>query len=183
MFYGPFCKHCHDIADEFIKLSDRVAADKFPFKICAINGMAYQNILKDEGVRSFPTLVVYYDGKYTFYEGGRTTIEMYDFLKRALYGTIRTLTKVKEIEKITAESKKVLVATDKPFAAVAVKGIKEVVEKAGYELVLLEKYGKKEKLLEIKEFDELNIGHSIISKAVFTGLENAVREMKELLSV
>ena len=38
------------------------------------------------------------------------------------------------------------------------------------------------KLLEIKEFDELNIGHSIISKAVFTGLENAVREMKSLLS-
>ena len=38
------------------------------------------------------------------------------------------------------------------------------------------------KLLEIKEFDELNIGHSIISKAVFVGLENAVKEMKALLS-
>ncbi len=37
------------------------------------------------------------------------------------------------------------------------------------------------KLLEIREFDELNIGHSIISKAVFTGLENAVIEMKNLL--
>jgi len=36
--------------------------------------------------------------------------------------------------------KKVLVATQKPFAAVAVKGIREIVEKAGYELVLLEKY-------------------------------------------
>ena len=37
------------------------------------------------------------------------------------------------------------------------------------------------KLLEIKEFYELNIGHSIISKAVFTGLEKAVRDMKDLL--
>ena len=37
------------------------------------------------------------------------------------------------------------------------------------------------KLMEIKEFDELNIGHSIISKAVFCGLENAVKEMKKLL--
>jgi D-3-phosphoglycerate dehydrogenase / 2-oxoglutarate reductase len=36
--------------------------------------------------------------------------------------------------------KKVLVATDKPFAAVAVKGIREIVEGAGYELMLLEKY-------------------------------------------
>lgn len=35
---------------------------------------------------------------------------------------------------------KVLVATEKPFAAVAVDGIREVVEKAGGELLLLEKY-------------------------------------------
>ena len=28
---------------------------------------------------------------------------------------------------------------------------------------------------------ELNIGHSIISRAVFTGLDNAVREMKQLI--
>ena len=38
------------------------------------------------------------------------------------------------------------------------------------------------KLLEIEGFDELNIGHSIISKAVFVGLENAVIEMKNLIS-
>jgi D-3-phosphoglycerate dehydrogenase len=35
---------------------------------------------------------------------------------------------------------KVLVATDKPFAPVAVKGIRKVVEDAGFELVLLEGY-------------------------------------------
>jgi D-3-phosphoglycerate dehydrogenase len=36
--------------------------------------------------------------------------------------------------------KKILVATDKPFAAVAVNGIRKIVEEAGHELVLLEKY-------------------------------------------
>ncbi|TVR43340.1 MAG: 3-phosphoglycerate dehydrogenase [Bacteroidia bacterium] len=36
--------------------------------------------------------------------------------------------------------KKVLVATEKPFAPAAVDGIREVLDKAGYELVLLEKY-------------------------------------------
>lgn len=43
---------------------------------------------------------------------------------------------------------KVLIATDKPFASEAVKGIKGVIEKAGYELVLLEKYTEKKQLLE-----------------------------------
>ncbi|MFZ4402158.1 MAG: NAD(P)-dependent oxidoreductase, partial [Bacteroidales bacterium] len=35
---------------------------------------------------------------------------------------------------------KVLIATDKPFAKVAVDGIRKIVEDAGFELVLLEKY-------------------------------------------
>lgn len=36
-------------------------------------------------------------------------------------------------------------------------------------------------LLCIKEIEEFNIGHSIIARAVFVGLERAVREMRELL--
>ncbi len=36
--------------------------------------------------------------------------------------------------------KKVLIATEKPFAPVAVDGIREVLDKAGYEMILLEKY-------------------------------------------
>ena len=43
---------------------------------------------------------------------------------------------------------KVLVATEKPFAANAVKAIKEEIEKAGHELVLLEKYIEKAQLLD-----------------------------------
>lgn len=44
--------------------------------------------------------------------------------------------------------KKVLVATEKPFAPEAVSAIKEVVEKAGYEFALLEKYTSNDELLE-----------------------------------
>ena len=42
---------------------------------------------------------------------------------------------------------KVLIATEKPFAAPAVAGIKEIIEKAGFELALLEKYTEKAQLL------------------------------------
>jgi pyridoxine 5-phosphate synthase len=37
-------------------------------------------------------------------------------------------------------------------------------------------------VVAIPEIEEVNIGHSIISHAVFVGLERAVREMKELIS-
>lgn len=42
---------------------------------------------------------------------------------------------------------KVLVATQKPFAPVAVQGIKDILTPAGYELALLEKYTDKQDLL------------------------------------
>ena len=38
--------------------------------------------------------------------------------------------------------KKVLVATEKPFAKPAVDGIRKIIESAGYELILLEKYSE-----------------------------------------
>ena len=43
---------------------------------------------------------------------------------------------------------KVLVATEKPFAKVAVDGIRKEIEAAGYELALLEKYTDKAQLLD-----------------------------------
>ncbi|MBP6260609.1 MAG: 3-phosphoglycerate dehydrogenase [Paludibacter sp.] len=43
---------------------------------------------------------------------------------------------------------KVLIATDKPFAKVAVDGIRKEIEEAGFELALLEKYTEKQQLLD-----------------------------------
>ncbi len=53
---------------------------------------------------------------------------------------------------------KVLIATEKPFAAAAVSGIKEVIEGAGYEVALLEKYTEKSQLLSaVADVDALII--------------------------
>ena len=53
---------------------------------------------------------------------------------------------------------KVLVATEKPFAAAAVNGIKAEIEAAGNELVLLEKYTEKAQLLDaVKDADAMII--------------------------
>ena len=62
---------------------------------------------------------------------------------------------------------KVLVATDKPFAKVAVDGIKSVVEEAGYELALLEKYGDKSNLLAaVADADAIIIRSDVVDAEV-----------------
>lgn len=63
--------------------------------------------------------------------------------------------------------KKILVATEKPFAAVAVNGIKEVASAAGYEVVLLEKYKSKAELLAAVEgVDAIIIRSDIVDAEV-----------------
>lgn len=68
---------------------------------------------------------------------------------------------------------KVLVATEKPFAAVAVDGIREVIEGAGYELVLLEKYASKQDLLNaVADVDAIIIRSDIVDKEVLDAANN-----------
>ena len=65
-------------------------------------------------------------------------------------------------------SMKILVATEKPFAAVAVNGIRKVAEEAGYELCLLEKYTDRSMLLEaVADADALIVRSDIIDAEVF----------------
>lgn len=63
---------------------------------------------------------------------------------------------------------KILVATDKPFAAEAVEGIKNTIDNAGFELALLEKYKDKNDLLEaVSDVDAAIIRSDIFDAAVF----------------
>ncbi|MCX6257348.1 MAG: 3-phosphoglycerate dehydrogenase [Bacteroidia bacterium] len=69
--------------------------------------------------------------------------------------------------------KRILVATDKPFAKVAVDKIREVVVKAGYELVLLEKYTTKQELLDaVANVDAMIIRSDIADKEVINAGKN-----------
>ncbi len=62
---------------------------------------------------------------------------------------------------------KILVATDKPFAPVAVEGIRNEIEAAGHQLALLEKYGNKETLLKaVADADALIIRSDVIDEEV-----------------
>lgn len=70
---------------------------------------------------------------------------------------------------------KVLIATEKPFAAVAVEGIKKEIEAAGLELALLEKYTEKQQLLEaVADAAALIIRSDKIDNEVF----DAAKELK-----
>lgn len=68
---------------------------------------------------------------------------------------------------------KILVATEKPFAAVAIDGIRKVAEDAGAELALLEKYTDREQLLKaVADADALIIRSDKVGADVFAAAPN-----------
>lgn len=69
---------------------------------------------------------------------------------------------------------KILVATEKPFAAAAVDGIREVVEAAGHTLALLEKGTKADLVEQVKDAAGLIVRSDIVDKDVF----DAAKELK-----
>ena len=70
---------------------------------------------------------------------------------------------------------KILVATEKPFAAAAVEGIRKEIESAGHELALLEKYTEKQQLLDaVKDADAMIIRSDKVDAEVL----DAARQLK-----
>lgn len=69
--------------------------------------------------------------------------------------------------------RKVLIATDKPFAKEAVEAIKAVAVKAGYELSLLEKYTEKQQLIDaVAKAEAVIIRSDKIDKEVIDNAKN-----------
>lgn len=68
---------------------------------------------------------------------------------------------------------KILIATEKPFAPVAVKGIKDVASAAGYDVAVLEKYTERGQLLEaVGDADALIVRSDKINDDVFNAGKN-----------
>lgn len=69
--------------------------------------------------------------------------------------------------------KKILVATEKPFAKAAVEGIKKIVTDAGFEFMLLEKYTEKADLIKaVSQANAVIIRSDIIDKEVIDASPN-----------
>ncbi|KPK80623.1 MAG: 3-phosphoglycerate dehydrogenase, partial [Bacteroides sp. SM23_62_1] len=68
---------------------------------------------------------------------------------------------------------KILVATEKPFASVAVNQMRQITEEAGFDLILLEKYKDQSDLIgAAKQVDALIVRSDIIDRQVINEANN-----------
>ena len=67
---------------------------------------------------------------------------------------------------------KILVATEKPFAAVAIDGIKKVIQESGNELLLLEKGSREDFKKAVAEAEGLIVRSDIVDKEILDAAKN-----------
>ena len=86
----------------------------------------------------------------------------------------KAATDIDFIHLIESTGMKILVATEKPFAKEAVDGIRRIVEDAGYELALLEKYTDKAQLLAaVADVDALIVRSDKVTNLKIVGRAGA----------
>lgn len=77
-FFDPFCTHCIRMAPAFERLgAEFVGTD---VKVAEINCPQHYEICGQQGIRSFPTMFLYLNGRLLEYRGNRETDDMKNFL-------------------------------------------------------------------------------------------------------
>ena len=77
LYYAPWCPHCKPVKPLFEELKTKYEN----VKIQTINGDENPEILKERGIKGYPTIVLTVNGKDITFEGERTAEKLQEFIQ------------------------------------------------------------------------------------------------------
>ncbi|XP_066299646.1 uncharacterized protein [Branchiostoma lanceolatum] len=82
MFYAPWCGHCKKMKPAYLEAAEQLKKEKPEAKLAAVDATQHGDLASNYGVRGYPTLKYFQDGKEAYnYKKGRTTGDLVSFMK------------------------------------------------------------------------------------------------------
>jgi len=163
-FYAPWCGHCKTFAPEYERLAHEVNKKSLPYIIANMDATVHPKTTESQGVGSYPTIKLYYEGTAMDYGGARSVEAILDFIAKATGPFSTELKTSEDIKKLTNAGKliSILATVDNETLKVYAKVGKKVYEYEYYnaEVGLMTEIfaGIKEgNVVVLKSFDEYQV--------------------------
>ncbi|CAF0768033.1 unnamed protein product [Brachionus calyciflorus] len=151
-FYAPWCGHCKALAPEYAKAAGKLKSENSEVRLGKVDATVQSELGERFKIRGYPTLKFFVDGTPLEYNGGRTSDEIIQWLKKKSGPASVTVNTVEELKKLQGENEVLVVGLFKDVngeQAQTFNNVAKLVDSAAFAITS-----------EQAVFDELNVESS-----------------------
>lgn len=128
-FYAPWCGHCKQFAPEYAAAARHLKTVAPPVPLAKVDATAEHKLAEEHGVRGYPTLRLFIDGKDQEYTGGRTEQSIVTWVQKKTGMPARELPTITDAHDFEREHKVVVIGLfDEGHSRAAFESVARTVE-------------------------------------------------------